>query len=272
MSIGRYLIGALGALNRLIDNADDRQSIREGIVLENTGGCCAVPSPARIEPPAWTEFEEHPPNQNSLITYSVFRLAARRTELRARRPETAPVSEKRVGLSRWLRRPNYDDGTTRPVYRPGADAAIRPSTPRPIDGRDPCTNAGREHPALVAEAGPGTLSQCQPAGDHGGLRRQQWLAGEAMETRAAAFRQLGRAENNGDPPAARHQQVESDRASSVRLHHPELARQAAGQSPEPAPAKAMRRQGSSCSSSGPRRPRPAFRCAAKSTAISTTEW
>ena len=43
------------------------------------------------------------------ITYSVFRLAARRTELRAkaRRLETAPVSEKRVGLSRCPRRPSY---------------------------------------------------------------------------------------------------------------------------------------------------------------------
>src|SRR5271165_487477 len=43
------------------------------------------------------------------ITNSVFRLAARRTELCAKAPqlETAPVSEKRVGLSRCPRRPGY---------------------------------------------------------------------------------------------------------------------------------------------------------------------
>src|SRR5208283_2758806 len=42
-------------------------------------------------------------------TNSVFRLAARRTELCAKAPqlETAPVSEKRVGLSRCPRRPGY---------------------------------------------------------------------------------------------------------------------------------------------------------------------
>ena len=32
-----------------------------------------------------------------------------------------------------------------------------------------------------------------------------------------------------DPPAARHQQVEQDRAPAIRLHHHELARQATGQ-------------------------------------------
>ena len=38
---------------------------------------------------------------------------------------------------------NYDGGTTEPVYRPGADAAIRPSIPRPPStGRDPCTCIG----------------------------------------------------------------------------------------------------------------------------------
>ena len=43
------------------------------------------------------------------ITYSVFRLAARRTGLPEGVPrlESAPVSEKRVGLSRRLRRPAY---------------------------------------------------------------------------------------------------------------------------------------------------------------------
>src|SRR5208283_5031243 len=42
-------------------------------------------------------------------TNSVFRLAARRTELCAKAPqlETAPVSEKRVALSRCPRRPGY---------------------------------------------------------------------------------------------------------------------------------------------------------------------
>ena len=44
---------------------------------------------------------------------------------------------------------NYDDGTTGPVYRPGADAAIRPSIPRPPStGRDPCTR-------LSADRSPG---------------------------------------------------------------------------------------------------------------------
>ena len=44
-----------------------------------------------------------------LITNSVFRMAARLLELRAKAPqlETAPVSEKRVGLGRYPRRPGY---------------------------------------------------------------------------------------------------------------------------------------------------------------------
>jgi hypothetical protein len=43
------------------------------------------------------------------MTKSVFRLAAGRTSLnaRARQPGSAPVSEKRVGLSRCLRCPGY---------------------------------------------------------------------------------------------------------------------------------------------------------------------
>ena len=40
----------------------------------------------------------------------------------------------------------------------------------------------REHPPLVAEARPSSLSQGSSPGDHGGLWRQQRAAGEAMET------------------------------------------------------------------------------------------
>jgi hypothetical protein len=44
-----------------------------------------------------------------MITLSVFRLAARRTDLNAliQRLEPAPVSEKPVGLNRSARRPDY---------------------------------------------------------------------------------------------------------------------------------------------------------------------
>jgi hypothetical protein len=50
-----------------------------------------------------------PVSTGALITYSVFRLAARRTGLCGRIPrlECAPVSEKRVGLNRFPRRQGY---------------------------------------------------------------------------------------------------------------------------------------------------------------------
>ncbi len=58
------------------------------------------------------------------------------------------------------------------------------------------------------------------------LWRQQRAEGEAMEARTPMPRQRDWPEDHRDAPAARHQQVEQDRASPVRLHHHELARQA----------------------------------------------
>src|SRR4030095_6716224 len=58
--------------------------------------------------------------------------------------------------------------------------------------------------------------------------------GPAVEGRVAGLRRRDWAVSHGGPPAAGHQQVEPDRASAVRLHHPELARQA------PAPPPGVR--------------------------------
>ena len=94
----------------------------------------------------------------------------------------------------------------------------------------------REHPALVVQAWPGALSRCHVPDDHRRLRRQQRRAGQAVEARIAALRQRDRPEGDRGSSAARHQQMEPDRAPPVRLHHHELARQAAGQPPGDRPA------------------------------------
>src|SRR5215469_9320965 len=52
-----------------------------------------------------------------------------------------------------------------------------------------------------------------------------------MEARTPASRERDGSEDDGYPPAARHQQMEPDRAPAVRLHHHELARQASGEPP-----------------------------------------
>ena len=85
------------------------------------------------------------------------------------------------------------------------------------------------HPPLVAATGRGTLPRRQAAADHRRLRRQQRRARAAVEGRTADAGRRDRARDHRLPPPARHQQVEQDRAPPVRLHHPELARQAAGQ-------------------------------------------
>ena len=75
------------------------------------------------------------------------------------------------------------------------------------------------------------LSHRHTVADHRRLRRQQRRTGPAVEARVAGLRRRDRAVGHGGPPAARHQQVEPDRASAVRLHHPELARQAPADPP-----------------------------------------
>ena len=59
-----------------------------------------------------------------------------------------------------------------------------------------------------------------PAPDHHRrLRRQQRRAGQAVEARTPALRRRDRTESDGRSSAARHQQMEQDRAPPVRLHH-----------------------------------------------------
>ena len=88
---------------------------------------------------------------------------------------------------------------------------------------------GREHPSLVAAARQGPLSRCRSSPDHGRLRRQQRRPRSFVETRVATLRQSNRSRPHGRPLPSRHQQMEPYRASLVRVHHPELARQAARQ-------------------------------------------
>src|SRR4051795_5475685 len=75
------------------------------------------------------------------------------------------------------------------------------------------------------------LPHRHPVADHRRLRRPQRRAGPAVEARVAGLRRRDRAVGHGGPPAAGHQPVEPDRASAVRLHHPDLARQAPADPP-----------------------------------------
>ena len=90
----------------------------------------------------------------------------------------------------------------------------------------------REHPPLVAAARAQALSQGRDAtAHHRRLRRQQRRPPPPLEVRAAELSPTRPGSGHHRRPSpARHQQVEPHRASPVRLHHPELARQAAGQS------------------------------------------
>src|SRR5438105_9446743 len=82
---------------------------------------------------------------------------------------------------------------------------------------------------MVAQPRAGALPQRDPVADHRRWRRQQWLARAAVETRIAEAGQRTRPRHRGQPPAARHQQVEQNRAPPLLLHQPELARQATRQ-------------------------------------------
>ncbi len=89
---------------------------------------------------------------------------------------------------------------------------------------------GRHHPPLVAagRASPPTRDATRllitaDAGGSNGYRTRLW------KTELAAPRRRDRADDHRLPPAARHQQVEQDRAPAVLPHHHELARQAPDQ-------------------------------------------
>src|SRR5438552_741274 len=69
----------------------------------------------------------------------------------------------------------------------------------------------------------GALPHRNPVPDHCGWGRQQRLAGPAVETRTAEAGQRTRPRHCGQPPAARHQQVEQNRAPPFLLHQSELA-------------------------------------------------
>src|SRR5438874_689395 len=59
--------------------------------------------------------------------------------------------------------------------------------------------------------------------------RQQRIPCASLESRASETGRRAQASHNGLPLAARHQQVEQDRASPVFVHHYQLARQAVAQ-------------------------------------------
>jgi hypothetical protein len=96
-------------------------------------------------------------------------------------------------------------------------------------GRDAQRLGARQRiaPGPQGQAGrrAGALPQRQPIADHRRWWRQQRLAGAAVETRIAEAGQRTRPRHRGQPPAARHQQVEQDRAPPLLVHQPELARQ-----------------------------------------------
>src|ERR1700737_1791107 len=87
------------------------------------------------------------------------------------------------------------------------------------------------HPSLVAADGFCPLSRCQASYHHRRRGRQQWSAAAAVEGRTAEARGRTRSRHHRLPSAARHQQVEQDRAPPLLVHYPELARQAARQPP-----------------------------------------
>src|SRR6266700_1256734 len=82
---------------------------------------------------------------------------------------------------------------------------------------------------MVAHRWSGMLSRSDPHADHRRRRRQQRLAGAAVEMRAAEAGSPARSRHRGQPPASWHQQVEQNRAPPLLLHQPELARQATRQ-------------------------------------------
>jgi hypothetical protein len=66
-------------------------------------------------------------------------------------------------------------------------------------------------------------SDSQAPDDHGRRRRQQRVSCAPVKGRASKTGGRAQAADHGLPPAARHQQVEQDRASSLLLHHHQLA-------------------------------------------------
>ena len=110
--------------------------------------------------------------------------------------------------------------TTSPPTRAGSISAST-TTPRPSRSR--ASGAGGTTWGRLRYPGATRLA------DHRRLRRQQWRSRAAVEARTAGLRRRNRAVDHRRPSAARHQQMEPHRAPAVRLHHPELARQAAGQ-------------------------------------------
>src|SRR6266540_4505877 len=82
---------------------------------------------------------------------------------------------------------------------------------------------------MVACDGKETPSQSQTTDDQRRRRRQQRLSCAVMENRAAEACRRAQGCNYGLPPAARDEQVEQNRASSLLVHHDELARQAIAQ-------------------------------------------
>src|SRR3974390_888452 len=82
---------------------------------------------------------------------------------------------------------------------------------------------------MVARDGKETPSQSQTTDDQRGRRGQQRISCAFMENRAAAAGRRAQASNYDLPPPSREEKVEQNRASSLLIHHDELARQAIAQ-------------------------------------------
>src|SRR3954468_17211620 len=147
--------------------------------------------------------------------------------LQERGPHLASAG--RTGRGTGLRLSQPSAGPSDPVWR------VRPGHERRLGQRRHEQRyrrlCGADDPPLVARHRPPALSGCAPSGHHRRWRWQQRCAGATVETRATASGQRTGHLYRGPSPAARHQQVEQDRASPVFLHQPELARHAAGQLP-----------------------------------------
>jgi hypothetical protein len=96
-------------------------------------------------------------------------------------------------------------------------------------GTDHDTSAFAVETSMVEHDGSRGVPRCASAFDNGGQWRQQRIARAVVETGVAGTGRRNRSGDLGLSLPARNQQMEPDRASSVLLHHEELARQTVGE-------------------------------------------
>ena len=132
----------------------------------------------------------------------------------------------------WARSRPMASTTSPPTRAGSASASI--TIPRPSRSR--ASGAGGAALGEARYPGADRLLITADCGGSNGARVRLWK--RELQT----LRQRNRPGHHRRPPPARHQQMEPDRASALRLHHAELARQAAGQPPGHRPADRQRRR------------------------------